>query len=152
MTRRTNSRIPGVYSIHCLDNGRIYVGQSGDFSSRWGQHLDALNRKTHHNLDLQSDWTRLGPSRFSFTVLEVLDNELSRLAREKHHIQVNLSRCYNVEWDRSHTIVDGVIINKLTRKPLIVADSPPSPKFDPAPAEDLVSRWARMQRVNARLP
>lgn len=144
MSRRSFFKTPGVYSICCLKNNRVYIGQSGDIPSRWGEHLADLTRKAHANLPLQEDWSCFGLSGFTFSVLEILHDQTSRLEREKYHIRLNLSRCYNLEWDRTHTIQDGVIVNKLTRKPILENEAPPAE----TPQEDPISRWARMQRNN----
>ena len=46
-------KISGVYKITCTETGRCYIGQSGDITLRWNQHLDDLMSKRHVNLALQ---------------------------------------------------------------------------------------------------
>lgn len=63
-------KISGVYGIVHQRTGRVYVGSSCDVFRRWGVHVQALSRGTHHAPALSEVWLRDGPSAFTFVVFE----------------------------------------------------------------------------------
>jgi len=136
-------KISGVYKITCTENSCCYIGQSGDISQRWSQHLENLMSNRHVNLNLQEAWNKHGLAKFSFTVLEIVQGEKDRTEREKHFIRDNLAICYNSQWDRAHSISNGKIIHCSSGKEMN------APSFDSTQSvteiqEDLVSKWHRM--------
>lgn len=134
-------RLPGIYKVTCTANGRCYIGQSNDCPMRWAQHMADLFAGTHVNTQLQDDWSTHGHTAFSFTFLEREEDADFRVEREQFYIRAHLSQCYNVEWDRAHVIQNGVIVNRNTWQPL---DPVGTPDSEPAPTEDIVTRWHRM--------
>ena len=84
------SRQPaGVYKIVCLQNGRVYVGESNCIPMRWTSHKSALNCKNGKtNKLLQEDWNKFGESSFIFEVLEETEKNKNLLYdRELFHIR-----------------------------------------------------------------
>jgi len=50
----------GVYKIICLQNNKIYVGESNNCLDRIGKHFTTLKNQTHHCLSLQKDFNTYG--------------------------------------------------------------------------------------------
>lgn len=65
----------GIYCIENLENGMIYIGQSGNVEYRWKRHVRELNAKRHHNQSLQEDWGYYGKDIFKFYLIEELTHE-----------------------------------------------------------------------------
>ena len=66
----------GIYKITCLENGRVYIGESKCLPMRWISHKSALNctdGKT--NKLLQEDWDLYGEDSFVFETLEEMDKD-----------------------------------------------------------------------------
>lgn len=68
------SNIKGIYMIHCMDNGRFYVGQSLDIRRRFGTHKRKLEGGVHENILLQNSYNRYGENGFYVDVLEIVDD------------------------------------------------------------------------------
>ena len=60
----------GIYQIHCIPTGKIYIGSTVNFEYRWGQHRSRLRRGDHVNIHLQSAWIKYGEQSFEFSILE----------------------------------------------------------------------------------
>ena len=60
----------GIYKIENKVNGKVYVGQSVDITSRWKSHRSELKRGIHYNDHLQRAWNKYGENNFTFTVIE----------------------------------------------------------------------------------
>ena len=70
----------GIYRITCLENGRVYIGESKCLPMRWISHKSALNcniGKT--NKLLQEDWSLYGEDSFTFETLEELEKDKTLL-------------------------------------------------------------------------
>jgi len=65
----------GIYCFKCLNNKKVYVGQSIDVESRRKQHISELAAGKKIGSKWQTDWTKWGPEAFEFVLLEevVLD-------------------------------------------------------------------------------
>lgn len=83
--------ISGVYVIKCRPTTLIYVGSSINIRERWKQHVSSLNKGTHENIYLQSDWNKYGKECFEFSVLELCDKK-SMTKCEQHYI--DLFKCF----------------------------------------------------------
>lgn len=59
----------GIYSIRNKANGKLYVGSTVDFASRWASHRCQLRKGTHDNSYLQRAWVKYGEDAFEFAVL-----------------------------------------------------------------------------------
>ena len=63
----------GIYLITCIPTGKVYVGQSLDMKSRWGEHRSLLIRGKHDNGYLQRAWNKHGSDGFTFAILEEVE-------------------------------------------------------------------------------
>lgn len=109
----------GIYTIHCMRNGRNYVGQTDrSFSVREAEHWEDLRAGTHPNNRLQADWNRYGERAFRFSVVERADKNLNTL--ETVWI-LRLRAEYNICWPGMQTLIrrdkSGNII-PLKKKPV----------------------------------
>jgi group I intron endonuclease len=87
------TRTTGIYKIVCLEENRVYVGQSKDVGSRWKQHLYLLEAGKHHCSALQEAWNLYGFQQFSFQlVLKCKKTELTQKEIEVWDLQES---CYN---------------------------------------------------------
>lgn len=71
----------GVYCITNLLDGRKYVGQSSNISTRWKSHL------WNKALDIQRDIKKLGKENFKFEILEEVEDDKVRLEKEQYWIK-----------------------------------------------------------------
>jgi hypothetical protein len=62
----------GVFQIKNLKNGKVLLGSSLNLHGPLNRFRFELSTGMHGNADLQKDWNELGPSSFSFDILEVL--------------------------------------------------------------------------------
>jgi group I intron endonuclease len=62
----------GIYMIHCLANGKRYVGQAGNIPIRLRNHRSALMRRAHQNRGLQAAWNKYGEAAFEFKPLLIV--------------------------------------------------------------------------------
>ena len=75
----------GIYMLQNLVNGKIYIGQSVDIESRWGEHKSELNGGYHHNEHLQRSWRNYGQENFEFSILlECAESQLNTM--EEYYI------------------------------------------------------------------
>lgn len=74
--------VGGIYAIKNSKCGRVYVGSTKDFHSRWKSHKSSLMRGDHPNKKLQQAWNDHGSKSFTFVVLEVVDNIALLVERE----------------------------------------------------------------------
>lgn len=78
-------RTSGIYLITCTANGKIYIGSTINFRSRWAQHKSLLNKREHKNPPLQHAWNKYGESAFVCEVLELCSREML-FEREQHYL------------------------------------------------------------------
>ena len=91
----------GIYKIVNEISGRFYIGSAKHLKSRYYQHLNSLNKRTHHNKFLQNDFNKCGTSAFTFEVLEAVETYSKEKLLEKEeslllefHDEQKL--CYNI--------------------------------------------------------
>jgi hypothetical protein len=91
-----------TYSITNTINGKVYIGQSTQYSRRWTTHKRNLRKNTHPNKRIQQDWNEYGEDAFVFEVIEELPPDTSSellLEKEREQIIEHLKRdvvLYNV--------------------------------------------------------
>jgi len=76
----------GVYAIHNLVTGRVYVGSSVHIPRRWREHLSVLSRGVHTNAALQADWLHYGSSSFSWGIVAECPSRAAAIIAEQQHI------------------------------------------------------------------
>jgi group I intron endonuclease len=62
----------GIYQIKNLINGKVFLGSSTNLHGPLNRDRFMLTTGVHRNEQLQKDWNKLGPSAFSFDILEVV--------------------------------------------------------------------------------
>lgn len=82
----------GIYCITNLQNGKRYIGQSGDILKRWKSHISDLKNGSHRNRLLQNDFYETGVENFSFNILEELPDRI--LINEKEQYWINKLKTY----------------------------------------------------------
>ncbi len=65
----------GVVSIKNKTNGKLFVMGFPNLKNKWASQRAQLEMGRHMNLALQKDWNELGPSAFSYEVLEEKSTE-----------------------------------------------------------------------------
>jgi group I intron endonuclease len=58
-----------IYKIENIVNGKVYIGQAGNWKRRKRDHLSYLKHNKHPNKHLQSSWNKYGEQAFTFTLL-----------------------------------------------------------------------------------
>ena len=74
---------PGLYTITCLKNNKIYNGQSSNVLSRLGRHADNLENNRHDCLELQKDFNKFGKIFFKFESLEIDEKYVNENLQKK---------------------------------------------------------------------
>lgn len=82
---------PGVYAIHCLESGKVYVGRSINLRRRFYEHNSRLRHNKHPNHYLQRAYIKYGPDAFVFDVLSQAIDEAVLAKMEAHFLK--LFRC-----------------------------------------------------------
>lgn len=88
----------GIYEIKNKLTGKSYIGSSKQIQKRWEQHLQALEKGSHHSVLLQRAWTKYGKDCFEFTIKEECTKE-QLLEREQHYL--NFKPQYNIGFQAS---------------------------------------------------
>lgn len=63
----------GVYAIKNLLNGKMYIGSTRDFKTRWANHRRLLRRGKHHSPYLQNAYNKIGEKHFVFIMIEACE-------------------------------------------------------------------------------
>lgn len=66
--KNSGMNFPAIYTITCIPNGKIYVGQAVNVRRRWHSHKWYLRKGDHRNGHLQRAWNKYGESSFVFAV------------------------------------------------------------------------------------
>jgi group I intron endonuclease len=74
----------GVYAIVSLACGRMYIGSTVAFGTRWRWHRNELRRGRHGTPKLQGAWSLYGEGNFSFAILEIVPDRAKLFAREQY--------------------------------------------------------------------
>lgn len=69
-----------IYALRCRDNGRMYIGRSGEpMRERFKKHVYRLNHKTHDSKEMQRDYDKYGKSSFEMVpIFKTDDYEYSK--------------------------------------------------------------------------
>jgi hypothetical protein len=62
----------GVYQVRNLANGKVLLGSSFNLEGLLNRNRFTLRNNSHTNKELQKDWNELGPDKFAFEILEVV--------------------------------------------------------------------------------
>lgn len=87
--------LQGIYKIINTVNGKIYIGSSQDIKKRWKTHRAHLKGNYHHNIHLQNAWNKYGEGKFSFSILEKVNNTSKLVEQEQYYID-SLDPEYNI--------------------------------------------------------
>lgn len=90
----------GIYAIYCKVTRTYYVGMTKvSFLSRWSYHIRDLLEGKHSNKAMQRDFIKYGVYAFSFTIVEIVDDERLIEGKEKYWINIFAARyrIYNVK-------------------------------------------------------
>lgn len=83
----------GIYQIRNKRDGRIYIGQTINFTHRRNQHFSKLKAQCHLSDRLQDDYDKYGKDMFVFEIIERCDkDDLNR--KERGYINI-LKPYYN---------------------------------------------------------
>lgn len=72
--------MPAIYRIKNQQNGKSYIGASGNPRARWRHHRSLLNREKH-TPEFVMDWQEFGEAAFTFEIMELV--ELENLAERE---------------------------------------------------------------------
>lgn len=89
-----------IYQIKNLQNGRVYVGSSGNLKKRWKEHKNDLKNGAHHSQKLQNAWNKYGEDSFEFSILEAVFDKAKLLEQEQYWIDL-LSAANRVNYNIS---------------------------------------------------
>ncbi|MCW2318284.1 hypothetical protein M2322_003851 [Rhodoblastus acidophilus] len=71
----------GIYAVRCTASGEVWVGAWVDLATIQNRLWFALRQDAHPRRDVLEAWRRHGESRFSFGILETLEDEASPYVR-----------------------------------------------------------------------
>jgi group I intron endonuclease len=109
----------GIYTITCLINNKIYVGQSSNIKQRLTKHKQKLLVNKHPNPHLQSSVNKYGINNFSFE--ELVKCEESQLCSEEHYwttILNSLNKEFGFNIDNTSPISKRSIRSEETKEKL----------------------------------
>jgi hypothetical protein len=94
----------GIYKITNLLNNRVYIGQSEHLSIRFNQHVTLLKNGSHHNKELQKDFSGMNEKKdleffLDFEIIKpCLKSELNQMEQQyidQHRNQYGEDTVYN---------------------------------------------------------
>jgi group I intron endonuclease len=86
----------GIYFIINIKNGKIYVGSTSNFNTRFYNHKRELRLGIHRNSHLQSAWNKYGEINFAFKIIEKC-SYINLVEKEQKWLDIinNLTLTYN---------------------------------------------------------
>lgn len=88
IAKKCKSNQQGIYSIKCLKNNKIYIGQGIDIRRRFIEHSRSLRQGRHNNTIMQNAYNRHGEKSFEFRILEIVPDADLLYEREAHWCNV----------------------------------------------------------------
>lgn len=85
-----------VYEIKNNENGKRYIGRTGDYKNRQRVHLNLLNKNKHHSYLLQEDWNKYQPIDFVFAIIAECLTEQDSADLEEYLINQEYEKLYNI--------------------------------------------------------
>lgn len=73
-----------IYMIINVKNGKKYIGSTSNYSRRFKEHINELNRNAHHSKALQSSWIKNGQESFKFIEIEKVEKLEDLFPREQY--------------------------------------------------------------------
>ncbi len=64
-----------IYAIENVQNGKMYIGSTKNYTSRWHTHKSTLRKGKHHSFILQKAWNKYGEDKFIFKLLLICSKE-----------------------------------------------------------------------------
>src|SRR5688572_29474071 len=68
-------KLPSIYKITCLINGKLYIGSTSNAKVRYSNHFRKLRNGVHKCKHLQNAWNKYGESNFTFEIIEYIELE-----------------------------------------------------------------------------
>lgn len=86
----------GIYIIFNSQTEDYYIGSASiSFKKRLTQHISDLKKQKHRNIHLQRAFNKYGWISFTFSVIEVIQDESTIIPREQHYLDT-LKPHYNI--------------------------------------------------------
>ena len=85
-----------IYSITCLNNGKIYFGRSQEIEKRWRAHRNMLRKSQHSNTLLQEDRNTYGEDNFLFEIIYTSEDLEEAVSVEQLYIDSSEYEKYNI--------------------------------------------------------
>lgn len=97
----------GIYKIECVNDKKIYIGQSINIKQRFQQHISDLKANRHKNEHLQNAVNKYGIQNFKFDVLvELKETEYSK--EKLDQLEIEIIKKYNSNTrDNGYNIDNG---------------------------------------------
>lgn len=85
----------GIYAITCTPTGEQYIGKAVHIYRRWSEHEHLIRAGHHHSRKLAEAWAAYGPTSFTWSVLEVVDDASALLRVEREYLR-RLRPAFNI--------------------------------------------------------
>ena len=100
------AKVIGVYKIVTKNNGKVYIGSSGDVIKRFGTHLSRMKRNVHHSPYLQNTYNKYGIDNIELSVIEELPTINTQLEREQYWM--DFYKSYNRKYGYNVSKIAGL--------------------------------------------
>ena len=93
---KTFNKVPGIYKIVNIINGKFYIGSTKNLYKRSREHYSKLNTGKHPNLKLMNSIKKYGIDNFKFEALEI-NCKIDDLLMLEGYFIYNLKPEYNID-------------------------------------------------------